>query len=108
MAADTDTRIANDRASGHSLDRLVRRPYKATTHGVGVMSLCRDCWNCFASVAMGEVHVKGRHKTIITLPTDKCPHCGADDPCGSPNEKAQRPGLTAGVERNETKGKSHE
>ena len=25
MAADTDIRIANDRASGHSLDRLVRQ-----------------------------------------------------------------------------------
>ena len=63
----------------------VRRPFKTTTHGVGVMSLCRDCWNCLASVVMGEVHVKGRHKTIIQLPTEKCPHCGADDPCGTPN-----------------------
>ena len=26
----------------------------------------------------------------------------------SPNDQAQRPGLTAGVERNETKGKSNE
>lgn len=49
------------------------------------MTLARDCWNCYSSVAMGEVHGRGRHNTIVELPTDICPHCGADDPCGTPN-----------------------